>query len=137
VTGPRAVEWVQQLEGSVRRRRLVNAGPDQLPDRIAGLQEEIKKLRKQLARGAAADIRACDRRLLDEAERVNASAIMSASCPRCRSSRSARRPTGCARRPARGGMSGSRADGKPLLIAAMTDAPHWRSRQPDPGRSLL
>ena len=37
----------------------------ELPERVAGLQEEIKKLRKQLTKGAAADVKSVRQELLD------------------------------------------------------------------------
>ena len=122
VTGPKAIEAVQQIERSARQAAaLLQTNPDQLADRIAGLQEEIKKLRRQLARGAAADIKSIRQKLLEEAEKVAGSAIIVGELPEA--------PVAQVREAADWlrSQAGSAAvclatvsDGKPLLIAAMT-----------------
>ncbi len=122
VTGPRAVEAVQQIEHNVRQAAsLLNAAADQLPARIAALQDEIKKLRKQIQKGAVADIKSARQKLLDDAERVSGNAIIVGELPEV--------PVEQVREAAdwlrtQAGSAAvclaTRTDGKPLLIAAMT-----------------
>ncbi|HPD29626.1 MAG TPA: alanine--tRNA ligase [Phycisphaerae bacterium] len=122
-TGPRAVEAVQQLERTARQvAGILKAGYDQLPDRIAGLQEEIKKLRRQLAKGAAADVKSVRQELLDKAERAGGTAIIVGELPEVPIEQ-VREAADWLRT-----QAGSAAvclavcnDGKPMLIAAMTD----------------
>jgi alanyl-tRNA synthetase len=55
VTGPAAVRHVQSLDAAVRQiTQTLSAPLDQVPARIAALQEEIKSLKKKLATGGAA-----------------------------------------------------------------------------------
>ncbi len=123
VTGPAAVSHVQQMEAKVREVAiLLNAGVEQLPERVAALQEEIKKLRKQLQKGAVADIKTARQKLLDEAEKVNGSTVVIGELPEV--------PVEQIREAAdwlrtQAGSAAvclaCRTDGKPLLIAAITD----------------
>jgi len=122
VTGPKAVEAVHELERSARQAAaLLQAAPDQLPARVAALQEEIKKLRKQLAQGAAADIKSVRQKLLDDAQRIGDSAVIVGELPEVpvEQMREAadwlRTQSGSA-----AVCLATTADGKPIMIAAMT-----------------
>jgi alanyl-tRNA synthetase len=57
VTGRGAVEYVQNMENSVRTiSQTLSAPVDEAPKRIAGLQEEIRQLKKKLQTGGGAKI---------------------------------------------------------------------------------
>jgi alanyl-tRNA synthetase len=82
VTARKAVEVVQQddailaeLAGSFRCR------PDELPARVAGLQEEIKKLQQQLRKGAATDLQGAADKLLASAADVGGAKIIVGEMP--------------------------------------------------------
>jgi alanyl-tRNA synthetase len=123
VTGPRAVETIQQIEANVREAASVlNANPAQLPERINALQEEIKKLRKQLQKGSSADIKGVRQKLLDNAERVNGHAIIVGEVPEAPIEQ-VREAADWLRTQAGSAAIclGARTDGKPLLLAAVTD----------------
>lgn len=123
VTGPRAVEHVQQLERTARDAAgLLNIGPEQLPARVAAMQEEIKKLRKQLTKGAAADVKGVRQKLLDQAERVDGAAIIVGELPEVPVEQ-IREAADWLRSQAGSAAVclGVVAEGKPLLIAAVTD----------------
>jgi alanyl-tRNA synthetase len=82
VTARKAVEVVQQedailaeLSGGFRCK------PDELPARVAGLQEEIKKLQAQLKKGAATDLAGVGDKLLASATNVNGAKIVVGEMP--------------------------------------------------------
>jgi alanyl-tRNA synthetase len=82
VTARKAVEVVQQedailaeLSGGFRCK------PDELPARVAGLQEEIKKLQAQLKKGAATDLAGVGDRLLASATDVSGAKIVVGEMP--------------------------------------------------------
>ncbi|HEX5272177.1 MAG TPA: alanine--tRNA ligase, partial [Gemmataceae bacterium] len=82
VTARKAVEVVQQedailaeLAGSFRCKA------DELPSRIAGLQEEVKKLQAQLKKGAACDLTAVGDKLLAGALDVNGAKVVVGEMP--------------------------------------------------------
>ncbi len=82
VTARKAVEVVQQedailaeLAGSFRCKA------DELPGRVAGLQDEIKKLQAQLKKGAATDLAGVGDRLLAAATEVNGAKIVVGEMP--------------------------------------------------------
>ncbi len=55
LTGRRALEHVQRLESSLRQvSQALSAPPEEVPRRIAALQEEIRALKKKLASGGGA-----------------------------------------------------------------------------------
>jgi len=122
VTGPKAVEAVHELEQSTRQAAaLLQVAPDQLADRIAGLQEEIKKLRKQLAKGAAADTKSIRQKLLDEAQRIGDAALIVGELPEVPVEQM--RETADWLRTQAGSAAvclAAATEGKPILIAAMT-----------------
>jgi len=123
VTGPQAVAAIHQIERSAREAaELVKVAPEQLPERIAALQEEIKKLRKQLQKGAAADIKTVQRQLLDNAERANGHCIIVGELPEA-PVQQLREAADWLRTQAGSAALclGTRIEGKPMLLAAMTD----------------
>jgi alanyl-tRNA synthetase len=82
VTARRAIEVVQQedailaeLAGGFRCR------PDELPARVAGLQEEVKKLQQQLKKGAATDLQGVADKLLASAEQVSGAKVIVGEMP--------------------------------------------------------
>ncbi len=82
VTARKAVEVVQQedailaeLAGSFRCKA------DELPARVAGLQEEVKKLQAQLKKGAATDLASAGDKLLASALDVNGAKIVVGEMP--------------------------------------------------------
>jgi alanyl-tRNA synthetase len=71
VTGPKAVEYDQQLAavvGDLSER--FHCLPEELPARIESLQEEIKKLQQQLRKGAASDLAGTFDKLLASSSKV-------------------------------------------------------------------
>ena len=123
VTGPKAVEAVQTLERTAREAAsALNASPTQLPERIAALQEEIRRLRKQLQQGAAADLRALRQELLDKAERVGGAAIIVGQLPEAPVEQIREAADWLRTQAGSAALClGSTNEGKPLLIAAVTD----------------
>jgi alanyl-tRNA synthetase len=82
VTGPKAVSVVQkqdrllsELAGRFRCQ------PEELPDRIDSLQEEIKKLQQQLKKGAAGDLQSIADKLLATATEVHGSKVIVGEMP--------------------------------------------------------
>ncbi|MBP7937512.1 MAG: alanine--tRNA ligase [Phycisphaerae bacterium] len=123
VTGPKAVEAVQDLESNTRKAAaLLNTGPDQLAARIAGLQEEIKKLRKQLTKGAAADLKSVRQEMLDKAERVGGVAVIVGQLPEAPVEQ-IREAADFLRTKAESAAVclATAVEGKPMLLAAMTE----------------
>jgi alanyl-tRNA synthetase len=56
ITGREAVNHVQQLDATMRQLSMtLRAAPDELPDRVAAMQKEIKELRKKPAGAAGAE----------------------------------------------------------------------------------
>src|SRR5262249_31704321 len=55
--------------------------PEELPSRIDGLQEEIKKLQQQLKKGAATDLQSVADKLLADAPETNGSRIIVGEMP--------------------------------------------------------
>ncbi|MBI4580022.1 MAG: alanine--tRNA ligase, partial [Planctomycetes bacterium] len=123
VTGPAAVTEMHRMEAVLREAASVlKAAPDQLPARIAALQEDNKKLRKQLTKGAAADLKTVRQKLLDEAALINGSAIIVGELPEVPIEQ-IREAADWLRTQAGSAAVclGVVAEGKPLLIAAVTD----------------
>jgi alanyl-tRNA synthetase len=82
VTGPRAVAEVQKmtavLDDLTERFR---CSPEELPARVEGLQEEVRKLQQQLKKGAATDLTSAADKLLAEAAEVNGAKVIVGEMP--------------------------------------------------------
>jgi alanyl-tRNA synthetase len=71
--------------------------PEELPARVDALQDEVKKLKAQIAKGLAADLTGVVDKLLADAAEVNGTKVVVAGSPAARSIRCGRRSTGCGR----------------------------------------
>jgi alanyl-tRNA synthetase len=81
-TARQAVATVQQHEavlGDLTAK--FRCKPEELPARIDGLQEEIKKLQQQLKRGAATDLQGVADKLLADAAEVNGARVIVGEMP--------------------------------------------------------
>lgn len=82
VTGQRAVEHVEQMSdvlGDLTAR--FNCSPAELPRRVEALQEEAKKLQKQLQKGAAGDLNSAADKLLADARDVKGAKLVVGELP--------------------------------------------------------
>jgi alanyl-tRNA synthetase len=71
VTGPEAVKWAQRLDRVVHAlTERFRCPVEELPARVDGLQEEVRKLQQQLKRGGAGDVRSAADRLAASALEV-------------------------------------------------------------------
>jgi len=123
VTGRGAVEHVIGMDRSLRdAAALLNTGPEQLAERIAALQNEVKALKKKAASGAAQDIRSVRRELAAGAEKLGRGAMVVAEVgdvpvPQMRELIDwLRADLGSA-----GILLAARGEGKALLMASYTD----------------
>ncbi|MBN1343176.1 MAG: alanine--tRNA ligase [Phycisphaerae bacterium] len=82
VAGSAAVGYIQSMDLSLRSAAAaLNAPADQLAERIAGLQGQIKDLQRQLRKGAAADLKSKRADLLDSAEKAGETSVIVAEVP--------------------------------------------------------
>jgi alanyl-tRNA synthetase len=82
VTGRKAVETVQALSAVVDDLTSnFNCKPEDLPARVAALQDEIKKLQQQLKKGAATDLQSAADKLLASATEVNGAKLIIGEMP--------------------------------------------------------
>jgi alanyl-tRNA synthetase len=82
VTGPAAVATVQKQDAVLAElTSRFHCKPDELPARIDGLQEEIKKLQQQLRKGAATDLQGAADKLLAGAADVNGAKLIVGEMP--------------------------------------------------------
>jgi alanyl-tRNA synthetase len=82
VTGRKAVEFVQAQSTVVDELTgRFNCKPDELPARVAALQDEIKKLQQQLKKGAAIDLQAASDKLLAAAVEVASAKLIIGELP--------------------------------------------------------
>ncbi len=82
VTGRRAVETVQHqaaLLDDLSGR--LNCKPDEIPNRVQALQDEVKKLQAQVKRGAAGDLAGAADKLLSAAVEANGAKIIVGEMP--------------------------------------------------------
>jgi alanyl-tRNA synthetase len=82
VTGREAVATVQRLASVVDELTgAFNCKPDELPGRVAALQDEVKKLQQQLKKGAAGDLQGAVDKVLQAAADVNGARIIIGEVP--------------------------------------------------------
>jgi alanyl-tRNA synthetase len=82
VTGRRAMDEVQRLYtlvGDLSGR--LNCKPEEIPNRVEGLQEEVKKLQTQLKKGLAGDLNSAADKLLADAVEANGAKIVVGELP--------------------------------------------------------
>jgi alanyl-tRNA synthetase len=82
VTGRQAVKTVRALASVVDElTRTFNCKPEEVPARVAALQDEIKKLQQQLKKGAATDLQSAADKLLAAASDVNGAKLLIGEMP--------------------------------------------------------
>ncbi|MCS6978022.1 MAG: alanine--tRNA ligase, partial [Gemmatales bacterium] len=82
VTGPEAVKHIQHLDHIVHDLTdRFRCKPEEVPQRVEALQEEIRKLQQQLRKGAATDLTAAADRLLSQAVEVNGVKLVAGEMP--------------------------------------------------------
>jgi alanyl-tRNA synthetase len=82
VTGRKAVAVVQELSSVVLELTgRFNCKPEELPNRVAGLEQEIKRLQQQLKKGAATDLQSAADKLLAAAVEVKGAKIVVGEMP--------------------------------------------------------
>jgi alanyl-tRNA synthetase len=82
VTGKRAVETMQQLSAVVEDLSAkFNCKVDELPARVAALQDELKRLQQQLRKGAAGDLAGAADKLLASADDVSGAKLIVGEMP--------------------------------------------------------
>ncbi len=82
VTGREAIEYVLAADRHLREAaNMLNTSPDQLAERVAALQKEIKDLKKKAASGAVQDIKALRAELADNAEELAKGRMVVAEIP--------------------------------------------------------
>jgi alanyl-tRNA synthetase len=82
VTGRKAVDTIQSLSAVVDDlTSAINCKPEELPARVAAMQDEIKKLQQQLKKGAATDLQSAADKLLASATDVNGAKLIIGEMP--------------------------------------------------------
>ncbi|MBN1846771.1 MAG: alanine--tRNA ligase [Sedimentisphaerales bacterium] len=102
---------------------ILKTTPEQMLDRVKALLEENKKLKKQLKKGSAGDLKAAAAGLLDQAQRIGNSAIIIGKIPEA-PVEAIRGQIDWLRKKAPSSaivLAGVTEDGKVLLFAAVTD----------------
>jgi alanyl-tRNA synthetase len=82
VTGQRAVDYVEEMAdvlGELTGR--FNCSVAELPKRVESLQEEVKKLQKQLQKGGATDLNAAADKLLADAREIKGAKLIVGELP--------------------------------------------------------
>jgi alanyl-tRNA synthetase len=81
-TGRGALQAVQRLAGAAEAAAsALECKPEEVPGRVAALQEEVKKLQAQLRKGAASDLNAAGDKLLAEAVEVGPAKVIVGEVP--------------------------------------------------------
>ncbi|MFL5244795.1 MAG: alanine--tRNA ligase [Gemmataceae bacterium] len=123
VTGREAVAYVQRQSAVLDElTSRFNCKPEELPERIAALQEETKKLQQQLKKGASTDLQGAADKLLASATELNGAKIIIGEMP-AGPDEIMRQQVDRLRQKAASSvvMLGWADDGKVGLIAAVTD----------------
>lgn len=123
VTGPEAVAAVQRLAGVVDDLTArFRCKPEDLPQRIDALQDEIKRLQQQVKKGAAVDLSSAADKLLETGTAVNGATIIVGEMP-AGPDEQLRNQVDRLKQKAGSAVVivGWRDDGKVGLIAAVTD----------------
>jgi alanyl-tRNA synthetase len=82
VTGVKAIEHVQMMSGLLDDlAKRFNCAPEDLPSRIESLQEEVKKLQKQIQKGTAGDLNTAGDKLLEAATTIGGSKLIVGEVP--------------------------------------------------------
>jgi alanyl-tRNA synthetase len=82
VTGRESVATVQRLSAIVNAlTERFRCKPEDLPKRIEGLQEEVKKLEQQVKKGTAGDVQSAADKLFNKAEEVQGAKIIVGEMP--------------------------------------------------------
>jgi alanyl-tRNA synthetase len=82
VTGIRAVEYVQEMSDVVGDLTgKLNCSMEELPKRIQSLQDELKKLQKQVQKGSAGDLNSAADKLLADASEVKGAKLIVGEVP--------------------------------------------------------
>ena len=82
VTGPKAIEYVQKTSAILDElTSRFNCRFDELPARVATLQEQVKELTKSLQKGMAGDLNAAGDKLLEAAVTIGASKLIVGEVP--------------------------------------------------------
>ena len=82
VTGQRALDHVQEMSdvlGELTGR--FNSSIAELPKRVESLQDEVKRLQKQLQKGSAVDLNSAADKLLADAKEVNGASLIVGELP--------------------------------------------------------
>jgi alanyl-tRNA synthetase len=82
VTGQRAFDFVQEMSdvlGDLTGR--FNSSIAELPKRVESLQEEVKKLQKQLQKGSAGDLKSAADKLLADAKEIKGAKLIVGELP--------------------------------------------------------
>jgi alanyl-tRNA synthetase len=82
VTGQRAVDYVEEMAdvlGELTGR--FNCSVAELPKRVESLQEEVKKLQKQIQKGGASDLNSAADKLLAEAKEIEGAKLIVGELP--------------------------------------------------------
>jgi alanyl-tRNA synthetase len=82
VTGRVAIRAIQEADRTLRELAVaLKTAPDQLANRVASMQEDIKELKKQRDKGSAADLKGVRKALLEGAERIDGSVLIVGEVP--------------------------------------------------------
>jgi alanyl-tRNA synthetase len=82
VTGQRAVDYVEELSDVVSDlTSRFNCALAELPKRVESLQEEVKKLQKQIQKGGAGDLNAAGDKLLADAKEIQGAKLIVGEVP--------------------------------------------------------